>query len=94
MNSIAVRRYKSTDVKDSKGGHQKPSVITQGISNHKHGHFVRPNMVALKYLDFKKNADPDAHVKVFNLVMKVNANTSIKYIINAFSSMLKYIAPN
>ncbi len=54
MSSIAIRGYRSTDAKDPKGGHQEPSIIIQGISNHKNGHFVRPNKIALKYHDYKK----------------------------------------
>jgi hypothetical protein len=45
---------------------------------------VRPNIVTLKYLDLKKNVDPTVHVKMFNYVVKVNAKTSEKHIINAF----------
>jgi hypothetical protein len=44
---------------------------------------VRPNRVAFKYHDFKKDVDLDAHVRVFNYVMNGNAETSEKYIINA-----------
>jgi hypothetical protein len=32
-------------------------------------------MIALKYPNFKKDADLDAHVKVFNYVVKKNAKT-------------------
>ncbi len=46
-------------------------------------------MVALKYPDFKKNANPNVHVRVFNFVVKANAKTSKKYIINVFSYMLR-----
>jgi hypothetical protein len=49
-------------------------------------------MVALKYPDFKKDVDPDVHVKVFNSPIKVNVETSEKYIINVFSYMLRDIA--
>ncbi len=55
---------------------------------------MRPNRVAFKYHDFKKDVDPNAHVRVFNYVMKGNAKTFEKYIINAFSYMLRYIALN
>jgi hypothetical protein len=41
-----------------------------------------------KYLDFKKYVDPNVHVKMFNFAMKVNVETSKKYIINAFRYML------
>jgi hypothetical protein len=43
---------------------------------------VRPNKVALKYLDLKKDVDLDAHVKMFNSTVKENAKKFEKYIIN------------
>jgi hypothetical protein len=43
----------------------------------------------LKYLDYKKNAYPDAHVKVFNAVVNENGKTSEEYIINGFNHTLK-----
>jgi len=39
---------------NAKGGYGEPSFITTQIIDHKNGHYVRPNMVAFKYLDFKK----------------------------------------
>jgi hypothetical protein len=54
MNSIATGRYISTDVEIPKGRYWEPTVITQGIPDHKNGHFIRPNKVALKYCDLKK----------------------------------------
>jgi hypothetical protein len=45
-------------------------------------------MIAVKYLDFKKNVDPNVHLKMFNFVIKENAETSKEYTINAFSYML------
>ncbi len=50
---------------------------------------MRPNKVVFKYPNFKKDVDLDAHVKVFNYVVKGNAKSSKKYIINAFSYMLR-----
>jgi hypothetical protein len=50
---------------------------------------VKPNKVALKYLDFKKDVDLDAHVKVFNFAVKENAKTFEEYIINSFSYTLR-----
>jgi hypothetical protein len=47
MNSIDVKGYKNIDVKNSKGRHYEPSFITHGIPDHRNGHFVRPNRVAL-----------------------------------------------
>ncbi len=55
------------------------------------GHYVRPNIVALKYLDFKKNVDPNVHVRMFNCVVKVNAETFEDYIINTFKYTLQDI---
>ncbi len=80
MNSIAVGRYKSINVKNPKGGYREPFVITQGILDHIIGHFVRPNRVVFKYPDFKKDIDLDVHVRMFNFVMKVNAKTYKEYI--------------
>jgi hypothetical protein len=45
MNSIVVGGYINTYVENPRGGHRKPYVIIVGISDHKNGHFVRPNMV-------------------------------------------------
>jgi hypothetical protein len=48
-----------------------------------------PNKVAFKYLNFKKNANPNAHVRMLNYIVKTNAKTSKEYIINAFNYMLR-----
>jgi hypothetical protein len=45
-------------------------------------------MAALNYPNFKKNVDQNAQVKMFNYVMKANAETSEKYIFNVFSYTL------
>jgi hypothetical protein len=66
-------------------------VVTTPILDHRDDHYVTPNKVAFKYPNFNKDVDPNAHVKVFNYVVKVNAKTFEKYIINAFSYMLKDI---
>jgi hypothetical protein len=66
MNSMVVGRNRNVDVVNPKGGYQKPFIVTVPIFNHRNDHYVRPNKVALKYLDFKKNVDPYAHVKVKN----------------------------
>jgi hypothetical protein len=42
-----------------------------------------------RYPDFKKYVDPYGHVRVFNSVMKANAETFEKYIINSFNYMLR-----
>jgi hypothetical protein len=54
MSSMVIRRYKNVDAANLKGGYRKPSIVTTQIPNHKDGHYVRPNRVAFKYLDFKK----------------------------------------
>jgi len=51
---MAAGRYKSVDVVNPRGGYQEPSVVIVKISNHRDGHYVRPNRVALEYPDFKK----------------------------------------
>ncbi len=69
MNSMVVGGYKSVDVTNLRGGYWKPSVMTAQIPNHKNGDSVKPNKVAFKYPDFKKNIDPNAHVKMFNFII-------------------------
>ncbi len=49
---------------------------------------MKPNKVAFKCPNFKKDVDPNVHVRMFNFVVKVNVKTSKKYIINAFNYML------
>jgi hypothetical protein len=46
---------------NSKGRCRKPFVVIALILDHKDGHYVRPNKVALKYPNFKKDVDPNAH---------------------------------
>ncbi len=48
-------------------------------------------MVALKYLDFRKDVDPDVHVRTFNSIVKENVKASEKYIINVFNYTLRNI---
>jgi hypothetical protein len=52
MSSMATKRYKGADARNLRGGYQGPSIVSAKISDHRHGHYVRPNMVALKYHDF------------------------------------------
>ncbi len=52
MSLKDVGRYKSANSVNPKGGYWEPSTITAQFSNHKNGHYVRPNKVTLKYLDF------------------------------------------
>jgi hypothetical protein len=94
MNSITTRGYKSTYVENPRGGYRKPYVVITRIFDHGNGHYVKPNKVALKYPDFKKDVDPYAHVKVFNFEVKANVKTSKKYIINAFNYTLRDTTSN
>jgi hypothetical protein len=89
MNSIATRGYRSADAKNPRGGYQKPSIKTQGIFYHKNGHSIRPNKVVLKYLNFTKYVNINAHVRVFNSIVKANVEIFEEYIINEFSYMLR-----
>jgi hypothetical protein len=89
MSIMVVKSYISVDVMNPKGGYQEPFVVTAQIPNHKYGHYVKPNMVTLKYPNLKKDVDLDVHVKVFNSTIKVNVKTSKEYIINAFSYTLR-----
>jgi hypothetical protein len=52
MNSMDVGSYKSSDATNPRGGYQESFVITTQIPHHKIGHYVRPNMVALKYPNY------------------------------------------
>jgi hypothetical protein len=52
MSSMAIGGYRSTNVENPRGGYRKPSVVTVKIHDHRNGHFVRPNRVVFKYLDF------------------------------------------
>ncbi len=86
---MTIGRYKSVNVVNPRRGYEKPYIVTTLILDHRDGHYVRPNKVTIKYHDFKKDVDLDAHVRVFNSIVKVNAKISKKYIINVFSYMLE-----
>jgi hypothetical protein len=88
MNTITIGGYKNIDAKNPRRGYREPSVITIEIPDHRNVHFVRPNMAALNYPNFKKDVDQNAHVRNFNYVVKENAETFEKYIINVFSYTL------
>ncbi len=76
MSSMVIGRYKSANAVYSKGRYQKPFAITTPTLDHREGHYVRPNKVALKCHEFKKDDDLDAHVIMFYSVIKANAKTS------------------
>jgi len=88
MSLMAVGGYKNVDPTNIRGGYQKPSVVIAQIPNHRYSHYVKPNKVVFKYPNFKKDDDPNAHVRVFNSIVKANAETFREYIINVFSYML------
>jgi hypothetical protein len=94
MSSMVVGGYKNIDAMNLRGGYRKPSIVITQIPNHRVGHYVRPNKLAFKYPNFKKDDDPNVHVRVFNFVVKANAKASKEYIINAFSYMLKNTTSN
>jgi hypothetical protein len=54
---MATRRCKSTNVVHPRGKYWEPIIVTAPILHHKDGHYVKPNMVTLKYPDFKKDVD-------------------------------------
>ncbi len=52
MSSMFVGRYKSVDAMNLRGGYQEPFVVITPIFDHRDGHYVRANMVVLKYPNF------------------------------------------
>jgi hypothetical protein len=89
MRSMVVGGYKSANAMQLRRGYQERMAVTTPILNHKDDHYVRPNRVAFKYPDFKKDVDPNVPVGMFNFAIKANAKISEDYIINAFSYRLK-----
>jgi hypothetical protein len=89
ISLMVVRGCKSVNAMYSKGGYWEPIVVTTPILDHKDGHYIRPNKVALKYFDFRKDVDPNVHVRLFNSTVKINAETSKIYTIIAFSYTLR-----
>ncbi len=89
---MAVGRHISVNGMNPSGGYQEPSIVNAQILDHRIGHYVGPNRVAFKYLDFKKDVDLNVHVKAFNYAVKANAKNSKENIINAFSYMRRNIA--
>jgi hypothetical protein len=55
---------------------------------------ARPYQSTLKYLDDKKCANPNAHVKVFNIAIRANGETFKEYIINAYNYTLRKTTSN
>jgi hypothetical protein len=54
----------------------------------------RPYHWPFNYLEYVKDSDPDAHVKVFKVVIKTNSETNNVEIINLLSFTLKDIVSN
>jgi hypothetical protein len=55
---------------------------------------MKSNKIAVKYLNFKKNVDPNAHVRMFNFIMKAKIETFEEYVIDVFSYMLRDTTSN
>jgi hypothetical protein len=56
--------------------------------------YFRPFKRPLNYLEYKKNYDPDVHVRVFKAAIKVNNETTNEEIKNMFNFTLKNNAFN
>ncbi len=91
---MATRGYKSENATNLRGKYQEQFVVITQILDHKHGHFVEPNMVVYKYLDFKKDVNPSVHVRVFNSIVKANAKSFEEYMINVFNYTLRDTTSN
>jgi hypothetical protein len=52
MSLMVARRYISIDVTNPRGGYQETFAVIVPILDHRSGHYVRPNKVAFKYLDY------------------------------------------
>jgi hypothetical protein len=89
MSLIVARRCNNANLVYLRGGYQEPIVITIPNLDQRNGHYVRPNRVAFKYFDFKKDVDPNAHVTMFNFIIKTNVETSKECIINVVNYALR-----
>jgi hypothetical protein len=78
MNSMDVGGYRNPDAANSRTGYWKPFAVIALNFYHKNGHYAKPNRVILKYPNFKKYVDPNAHVKVFNSAIKAITLHSVK----------------
>ncbi len=86
MNSMVAGGHRSANAANLKGGYQ--------FFNTEMAIMLGQIAQLLSILISKKNVDPNVHVKVFNSIVKVNAKTSKKYIINAFNYMLRDMTLN
>jgi hypothetical protein len=55
---------------------------------------AKPYRSILEYPNYKKDANPDAHVKVFQKIIRAKGETLEEYIINTFSYTLKEMTSN
>jgi hypothetical protein len=53
------------------------------------GSVAKPYRSTLKYQNYKKDLDPNVHVRMFQAIVKTNGETLQKFIIYAFSYTLK-----
>jgi hypothetical protein len=53
------------------------------------GSMARPCRSPLKYPNYKKDANPNVHVTMFQVAIRVNGETFEEYIINAFNYTLR-----
>ncbi len=49
---MAIGGYRNENAMHPKGGYQELIIVITPIFDHRDGHYVRPNMVAIKYLNF------------------------------------------
>jgi hypothetical protein len=54
----------------------------------------RPYCRPLNYLKYAKDVDPNVHVRVFKVVIRINGETSDVEIVNLFSFILRDIMSN
>jgi hypothetical protein len=90
MNSMAIGGYKSADFMHLRGGYQKPFASL-------HQFLITKMAIMLgqtRYLDFKKDVDPNVHVRMFNFAIKTNIEIYEEYIINMFSYTLRGTSSN
>jgi hypothetical protein len=53
------------------------------------GLVAKPYRSTLKYQNYKKDVDPNVHVRMFQVVVKANGETLQEFIINTFNYTLK-----
>jgi len=58
------------------------------------GSVAKPYRSTLKYPYYKKNTNPNAHVRIFEAIVRANRKTSKEYIVNVFNYILKEMILN